>query len=112
MSSANAEKEFAGYTAAKVKDVYDQLRNETDQIENNIAVGEKEVLAREQMAFLMRQHELELANLQSAHLVDMQKRKDAAQAVLIARNERKKAKRDARTSIRASKRRDQVTSIL
>ena len=46
--------------------------------------------------------------MQAAHAIDLQKLKDALEAVLVARNERKKAKKEGRKSIRASKRRDIV----
>jgi hypothetical protein len=46
--------------------------------------------------------------LQQAHAIDLQKQKDALEAILVARNERKAAKKEARKSIRASKRRDQT----
>ena len=46
--------------------------------------------------------------MQAAHAVDLQKQKDSLEAILVARNERKKAKKEGRKSIRASKRRDQL----
>ena len=103
-----AEKEFQKYTTDKVKNLFEGLRKETDDIEDNIAIGEAEVLKRDQLAFMMRQHELILANLQAAHATDLQKRKEALEAILAARVERKKAKKEARKSIRSSKRRDQT----
>ena len=66
------------------------------------------MLHRDEMAFLMRRHDLAISNLQTAHAADLQKRKDALESILVARNERKKAKREARKSIRGSKRRDQL----
>ncbi|KAJ3369356.1 hypothetical protein HDU91_007277 [Kappamyces sp. JEL0680] len=106
--SQSADKEFQNYSTGKGKDLFDGLRRETEEIEMNIALGEQEVLDREQMAFLMRQHDLALANLQAAHVLDLQKRKDALERIIVARAERKKAKKEARKTIRASKRRDQI----
>lgn len=104
----NPEKLFQNYTETKIKNLFESLRKETDNIERNIAVGESEVLKRDELAFLMKRHDLALSNLQTAHSTDLQKRKDALEAILVARSERKKAKRDARKSIRSSKRRDQL----
>jgi hypothetical protein len=104
----NAEKEFQKYTSDKVTDLFDNLRRETVEIEKNIGLGEAEVLDRENMAFMMRQHDLALANLQTAQTIEYEKRKEALERILVARNERKKAKKDARKSIRGSKRRDQI----
>jgi hypothetical protein len=104
----SAEKEFQSYTSTKVRDLFNGLRRQTLEIEANIAIGEREVLDRDQHAYMMRRHELSIAYLQAAHAVDLQKQKDALEAILVARSERKKAKKEGRKSIRASKRRDQT----
>lgn len=57
----SVEKEFRNYTTAKVTDLFNVLRKETLDIENNIAAGEKEVLDRDQHAFMMRRHDLAVA---------------------------------------------------
>jgi hypothetical protein len=107
-SGESAEKEFQKYTAAKVNELFNILRRETLDIEENIAIGEKEVIDRDQHAFIMRRHERLIAYTQAAHAADLQKQKEALEAILVARRERKKAKKEGRTAIRASKRRDQT----
>ena len=49
------------YKASNLNDLFDGLRRETLEIEENIAIGQKEVLDRDQHAFLMRRHELSIA---------------------------------------------------
>ncbi|KAJ3260004.1 hypothetical protein HK103_001514 [Boothiomyces macroporosus] len=104
----SAEREYHNYTARQTKELFDHLRGETEEIENYIAVGEKEVLLKDEIAFLMRRHEMALANLAQAQAVDYEKRKESLDSILVARAERKKAKKEARKSIRASKKRDLV----
>lgn len=56
----------------------------------------------------MRQHDLAISNLHTAHSTDYQKHSDTLEAIIVARSERKKAKRESRKAIRSSKRRDQL----
>ena len=104
----SAEAEFLEYSAKQTKSLFNKLRDQTDQIEGSIAVGESEVLHRDEIAFLAARHELAVIKLKDSHTVDYQKRKDALAATLVARRDRKKTKREARKSIRASKKRDQI----
>ncbi|KAJ3273908.1 hypothetical protein HDV01_003739 [Terramyces sp. JEL0728] len=103
-----AEQDYRNHTAEETKNLFDHLREETDEIEKNIGKGERDVLLKDEIAFLTRRHDLALSNLAQAQVADFQKQKESLAAVLVARAERKKAKKEARKSIRASKRRDQV----
>ncbi|KAI8891975.1 hypothetical protein BC833DRAFT_546081, partial [Globomyces pollinis-pini] len=92
-----------------IKQVFDGLRKQTLTIEQSIETGEQDVLAKDDIAFTMRANELALSNMANAHAVDYQKLKKGLAAILEARAEqRKKAKQEARKSIRASKKRDQI----
>jgi hypothetical protein len=104
----DAEKQFLAYSAKQTKDLFNGLRTQTEQIEVNIAKGESEVLLKDEIAFLLRRHEAALSNLVQAQTADYQKHKERLEKKLVARGERKKAKREARLTIRASKKRDQI----
>ena len=104
----SAEAEFLEYSSKQTKALFNSLRGQTEMIEGNIAEGEKDVLQRDELEFLDFRHELAIAKLKEAHSGDYQKRKNALAATLIARKDRKKTKREARKSIRASKKRDQI----
>jgi hypothetical protein len=105
-TGGSLEEEYLNYSAKQTKDLFDALRNQTDSIEDSIGQGEREVLLKDEIAFLLRQHEVAVANLTHAQNTDYQKYKLRLEAKLQARAERKKAKREARASTRASKKRD------
>jgi hypothetical protein len=56
------------YTAKKSKALFDGLRVQTAIIEKSIAVGELEVLQKDDISFMMRQNELAISTLMSAHV--------------------------------------------
>jgi hypothetical protein len=56
------------HAAKQRQEVFDLLREQTQTIEENFAQGEHEVLDKTEMAFLMRQHQLEMSNLQEQHV--------------------------------------------
>jgi hypothetical protein len=64
----SAEKEFEKYTTAKVAALFNNLRKETREIEDNITIGENDVLNRDQHAFIMRRHELSLVYVSRLYL--------------------------------------------
>jgi hypothetical protein len=106
--SIDVEKEYLTFSARQTRDLFNGLRDQTEQIEDHIGQGEREVLLKDEIAFLMRRHEVAISNLVHAQNVDYQKLKDRLESIITARSERKKAKREARVSIRSSKKRDQI----
>ncbi|KAI8910931.1 adenylate and guanylate cyclase catalytic domain-containing protein [Gorgonomyces haynaldii] len=105
-SSKTPEDAFHSAVGVQHKNVYAGLRRECEKIEENIKEAEEKVLLKDKVAFLMRRHETEIANLAQAQAKELQSHKEQLEKVLSARAERKLAKKQARATIRATKRRD------
>ncbi|KAJ3261494.1 hypothetical protein HK103_005329 [Boothiomyces macroporosus] len=87
---------------------YQKLREQTELVEENVAIGEAEVLRSKEIAFMMRQNEMAMSNLVTAHNIDLQKMKQLYERTLAARRERKINKRETRKTIRGAKKRDLI----
>ncbi|KAJ3318935.1 hypothetical protein HDV06_006924 [Boothiomyces sp. JEL0866] len=96
------------FQKAKEENVFQKLRDQTDLIEENVAIGEAEVLRNKEIAFMMRQNEMAISNMVTAQNIDLQKMKQLYDRTLIARRERKVNKRETRKTIRGAKKRDLI----
>ena len=67
-TTISPEQEFLKYSSKKTKDLFDGLRAQTEVIEHNIALGENEVLLKDEIAFLIRRNDLGVANLANSQV--------------------------------------------
>ncbi|KAJ3269689.1 Guanylate cyclase 2G [Terramyces sp. JEL0728] len=104
----NVEQPEVQRAGVKSEDAYLDLRNQTEIVERNVAIGEAEVLKNKEIAFLMRQNEMAISNLTTAQNIDFQKMKQLYDRTLVARRERKLNKRETRKTIRGAKKRDLI----
>jgi hypothetical protein len=105
---ATLESEFEEFSSKRTKKLFDGLRDYGFTIEKDIAEGNTDLLNKESIAFLEKRHALAVQMMTEAHSEDFIKKRDTLNSTLVARNERKRAKREARFTIRSSKKRDQI----
>ena len=85
---------------------YQKLLKECESIEADLLEAELDVRRRADLAFLIKRNEYELVNIKKTQEIEMKKHKEAFEKGLVARSERKLAKKVHRTAIRQAKRRD------
>jgi sucrose-6-phosphate hydrolase SacC (GH32 family) len=68
MEADRLREQQAEHALKQTHAIFEALRSQTKEIELNVASGEIEVLEKEEMAFLMREHHLLLSNLKQQHV--------------------------------------------
>ncbi|KAJ3307416.1 hypothetical protein HDV03_000064 [Kappamyces sp. JEL0829] len=101
-------KEYEDILSANVKALYAGLREEALETEDTIAAGEQELIQKMDFEFFKAQHKIAVANMVAAHSKILHSEKALLEAELVARRERKLAKRENRKAVRGSKNRDMV----
>ncbi|KAJ1568869.1 hypothetical protein HK096_005010 [Nowakowskiella sp. JEL0078] len=90
------------------KTLYDELREECQDIEEHMRQGEFEVMRREEDAFLAIKFEQEISTLQSMQAAELREKKNAFKKMCEARVALQKAKRMQKQLFRDVKKRDSI----
>jgi hypothetical protein len=105
------KKQFMSHLMGQANSIYVTLRNECNQIEENMKKAEDEVRHREEISFILQKNEQEISRMQTLQQVEIRQKKEAFVKLVEARNERKTAKRTQRNMMRQTKHRDRTIML-
>ncbi|KAI9206774.1 uncharacterized protein BJ171DRAFT_18641 [Polychytrium aggregatum] len=108
MTNDEITQHFKSVLMTQTKFFYENLRNDCVRIEEAMKESEREVLRKEEEAYLIQRHDAEMAHLKGLQQNEFAQKKEAFQRFISARDARKKAKRLQRQTIRDMKRRDRT----
>ncbi|KAJ3049938.1 hypothetical protein HK097_009080 [Rhizophlyctis rosea] len=91
-ADSDVERNFTAKFQGQTKDLFETLRVECQTIETGIRDAELEVLKKEDEAFALQRNDVELSKLLGIQAAEVKQKKEAFEALLKARSERKKGK--------------------